>query len=206
MIAAMSVSAGDFFVCDCTWEKHMHTWCVFLQHEKQQASGWASRVTQKTAASVSVSVWLTLIPRLFGTCGQVNETQWEGTFPWFPPCQEAVGDGMRFSNSLPFSLCGPPLHQQDSLIPSLGTKVLPPAHLSFSVTYCWLLPSQLIFFWSDNLFHFVYSWRSINVKFWRYSLNGEHCPKYLQISHPRWGDLLRFHDVSLKNEKKQMYL
>lgn len=60
--------------------------------------------------------------RAFGTCGQVNETQWEGTSSWFPPCQEAAGDGIRLCNLLPLSLGGPPLHRQDSLIPSLGSR------------------------------------------------------------------------------------
>lgn len=97
----------------------------------------------------------------FGTCGQVNETQWEGTFSWFPPCQEAAGDGMRFTDSLPLSLSGPPLHQRDSLIPSLGTEAVEmyyssTPHPSFSITTCWFSPSQFIFYWWDNQFGFVY--------------------------------------------------
>ena len=56
--------------------------------------------------------------RAFGTCGQVNETQSEDTFPWSPSCQEAVGDGMRFSGLPLLSLCGsrsPPMGRSDTL-------------------------------------------------------------------------------------------
>lgn len=98
----------------------------------------------------------------FGTCGQVNETQWEGTFSWFPPHQEAAGDGMRFSNSLPLSLSGspsPPTGQSDTLFRHRSRwdvllLFLAP-HPSISVTSCWFSLSQFIFFWWDNQFGFV---------------------------------------------------
>lgn len=80
--------------------------------------------------------------RAFGTCGQVNETQWEGTFSWFPPCQEAVGDGMRFSSSPRFSLSSPPLHQRGGPIPSLGARAVETydssaVHPTFFIISCW---------------------------------------------------------------------
>lgn len=50
-------------VC-ATAREQTHAYFMCAEHPKQQASGCASQVTQKTAASVSVSVWLTLIPGL----------------------------------------------------------------------------------------------------------------------------------------------
>lgn len=132
------------YVCDCTWADI----CIL---DLCSLGLWMSLPGDPEDCSKCVSVSLiNSNTGAFGTCGQVNETQWEGTFPWFPPHQEAAGDGMRFSNSVPRSLrrspnTPHPTHQRDSLIPSLGAKAPPPSHLCFSVTYWWLLPSQFIF-------------------------------------------------------------
>lgn len=127
----------------CVWlhmSRHMH---MCAPSTLEAAGLWMSFPGDPEDCSKCVSVSLiNSNTRVFGTCGQVNETQWEGTFSWFPPRQEAAGDGMRFSNSLPLSLSGPPLHQRDSLIPSLDNEAVEmfDSSASTSLLLCQILP------------------------------------------------------------------
>lgn len=75
--------------------------------------GWASHVTQKTAASVSVSLWLSPTPPLLAHAVRLMKLSEKPTPPRLPPRREAAGDGMRLSDS--------PL-RRDALIPSLKRR------------------------------------------------------------------------------------
>lgn len=109
----MSVSAGEWVrmyificVCNCTWA---NTCILYVRSTFEAAGLWMCLPGAPVVCSKCVSISLiNSNTGDFGTCGQVNETQWEGTSPWFPPHQEAAGDGMRFSSSLPLSLSAPP--------------------------------------------------------------------------------------------------
>lgn len=112
------------------------------------AASWMSLPGDPEDCSECVSVSLiNSNTGAFGTCGQVNETQWESTSPWFPPRHEAAGDRMRFSNSRCLSPSAPP----PPPLPTYGTvwyplyapKAPPPSRLFLTATYGWILPSQV---------------------------------------------------------------
>lgn len=71
----------------------------------------------------------------FGTCGQVNETQWEGTFPGSHPAKKlrVMGWGSATRSLSPSAAPSLPTGQFDSLFGLQGRVTLLPPHPSYGI-------------------------------------------------------------------------